>query len=469
MQIRFLRKAHRLASAACALALAAGCAESTYVWTLNPGGSGKVEVEARLQPPIKPFDGKRDPFKGEPDALAKDAARDILKKSEGVAAWTDVSSGIADDGRLLFRGTAYFSDLTKVKIEGDPFPLSILKPSLADEGGGRFVVGLQIGDVSKDVPGAEEIETRARESLAAATPDEAARALTKAKVAYQAAKPILTAFLSTMRTETIVRAPGEAVEASNFRVREDGTLALAFDGPRLLAAIDDLAARDAAGWQKVVAAYGDEDDPEEEFRWRLNELIFGERGPVRAVVEGDGKPRFDYARELAGVVDARGEILAGSPPGREPDRFVRSDGGGGYWKLSGGPLASARTDLGTGTGWTGVLGGGGGDESLGLGVQVEVSRVEYENSDGVRQELHRATVGAGGRFGPAVLGGGLAFSFGPGDIWATGPQLTCGIGVFGRHAELYLAASGYVWIGERDDEFDLDLEGDVRLVAGFRF
>ncbi len=102
-------------------------------------------------------------------------------------------------------------------------------------------------------------------------------------------------------------------------------------------------------------------------------------------------------------------------------------------------------------------------------MQVEVSRVEYENSDGDRRELHRVTVGGGGGFGPVVVGGGLAWSFGPGDIWATGPQLTIGVGAFNAHTELYLVASGYAWFGERDDEFDFDVEADVRLVAGIRF
>ncbi len=479
MGIRFSRKARRTSLVACALALAAGCVESTYVWTLNPGGSGKVEIEARLQPPLNPFDDETDPFETAPELLARGVARNILKKSEGVAAWTDVSSGIADDGRVLFRGTAYFGDLTRVEIEGDPFPLSILKPSLTNKGDGRLIVDLQLGDVSKDVPGVEKLGRGTRGPPAPPTTEET-EGVVKDKVAYQAAKPILTAFLSTMRTEMIIRVPGEVEKVTNFRARDDGTLALTFDGPKFLAILDQLVARDAAEWRNVVDALSNEEDPEGDLHWRFNELLFGERGPVRVVVKSDGTPVFDYTKELAGVTDVRREFLGSSQ--RDPDsdrrsastdkrspegdRWSTSTGQRGHLRLSGGPLASARTDLGTGTGWTGVLGGGG---FLDLYMQVEVSRVKYENSDGVRRELHRAAVGGGGRFGPVVLGGGLAFSFGPGDIWATGPRVTCGVGFFGRRAELYLAASGYAWIGERDDEFDFDLEGDVRLAAGIRF
>jgi hypothetical protein len=462
MPVRFRREARCVVLAVCALGLAAGCVESTYVWSLNPGGSGKVEIDARVQPPLNPFNDDMDPTETPPDLFAKGVARGILKKSEGVAAWTGVSSGIADDGRVLFKGTAYFDDLAKVKIEGDSFPMSILRPSLVNEGDGRLVVGLQIDDVSMRARDRGGVGTGPGISRSSVETGE----LMKNKVAYQAAKPVLTAFFSTMRTETIVRLPGTAAEVSNFRVMQDGALALTFDGPKLIVALDSLAARDPDAWLKMVSVPGGEGESAEELRRHLNELLFGERAPVRAVFRGAREPLFNYARELAGVTDARIEASVDAPAVREPDIWLDGSGSGGYWKLSGGPLASARTDLGTGTGWTGIIGGGG---FLDMHMLVEVSRVEYENSDGDRRELHRATVGGAGRLGPVVVGGGLAWSFGPGDIWATGPQLTIGVGASNAHTELYLVAAGYAWFGERDDEFDFDVEADVRLVAGIRF
>jgi len=456
----------RKALAACALVLAAGCVESTYVWTLNPEGSGKVEVEARLQPVGAVFRRRSVLSDSDPQQIAKAAARELLKDSRGVAAWTDVSSGIANDGRVLFRGTAYFSDLASVEIKGDPFPASTFKPSLSTDSDGRLVVGLDLGGKFKEeFPPLGEFKGLAD----VATKEEFSVGVTRAKIAYQTVKPLLTAFLSTMHSETVVVLPGEVVEASNYRKRGDREVGLVFDGPRTLRAFDELAMRDAIEWWNAIDSLRNEVGTDDVFRQRLAEIVFGERAPVRAIVRTDGEPVFDYAKELAGVTDVRRELLGPSWRGPVGDSWWGGTGQRGRWHLAAGPLASARTDLGTGTGWTGILAGGGADDFLDLHMQVEVSRVDYENSDGVRRELHRVAIGGGGGFGPVTLGGGLAFSFGPGDIWATGPQVSIGIGFFRGHAQVYLAGSGYAWIGERDDKFDFDLEGDVRLAAGIRF
>jgi len=456
MGIRLLR----MVRAACALVLAAGCVESTYVWTLNPEGSGKVEVEARLQVAPDVFGRGRDRFRKAPEEIAKEAAREVLKESEGVAAWTDVSSGIAEDGRVLFRGTAYFSDLAGVKIDGDPFPASTFKPSLSEDADGMLTVGIDLGDrLKEDIPFPKDHN----DFMEAKTEKERSDAITYAKMSYQSIKPVLTAFLSTMHTETIVVLPGEIVEASNYRKLGEGKIGLVFDGPRTLRALDELAGRDAVEWLKTIESISKSGPDVDEFRRGLAEIAFGERAPVRAVVKSEGKPVFDYAEELASVTDVREELLG--PSWRAQSYYWSGDHG----CLAGGGVAAARTDLGTGTGWTGILTVGGATDLLDLHMRVEVSRVEYENSDGVRRELHRATVGGGGGFGPVVLGGGLAFSFGPGDIWATGPHVSIGVGCFRRRGELCLTGSAYAWFGERDDNFDFDVEGDVRLAAGIRW
>ena len=67
------------------------------------------------------------------------------------------------------------------------------------------------------------------------------------------------------------------------------------------------------------------------------------------------------------------------------------------------------------------------------------------------------------------VGGGLAFSFGEGDMWSMAPHALYGIGHFGERAEIYIGGSAYLWLGERDDAFDADVEADVRLVVGLRF
>ena len=54
-----MRTSARITLAAGLGFLAAGCAESTWVWTLNPDGTGKVELDALMQPTFDVFGSSR--------------------------------------------------------------------------------------------------------------------------------------------------------------------------------------------------------------------------------------------------------------------------------------------------------------------------------------------------------------------------------------------------------------------------
>jgi hypothetical protein len=459
-----MRTSARITLAAGLGFLAAGCAESTWVWTLNPDGTGKVELDALMQPTFDVFGSSRSesgPFEDDPDGLAGKTAVNILARSKGVAAWKGVSSGIAEDGRVIFKGTAYFPDLAEVRITGDPFPTSFVKPKLSEDEDDRLVLGLQFGGADEgrdedDEPGDSEAEEEP-------TQEEVAQGVRKAKVAYQTVKPIASAFLSTMRTEIVVRLPGEATEVSNFERREDGALRLVFDGPTLLATLDELAEKDVAKWYEFAVKLKEEKRPDEEALWLLNELTFGERGPVRAVVAGEVKPLFDYEAELAKAIAEHHDFY-------EERRMEAKKGGhpfGDFMGYSGAVVASARTDSGTGLGWEVSLTGG--DRGGPFFWEFAVSRVEHEK-DSPPRDLMRIIVSAGdSAAGWQRVGAGVALSFGEGDIWGIGPRALYDVGFFGRRVEFYLRGSVYLWLGERDDAFDADVEADARIVVGLRF
>jgi hypothetical protein len=447
--------------------LAGGCGEGTWTWTLNPDGSGKVELDARLQPQID-FLGGGKGSEDDPDEKARSVARNILAKSEGVAAWRDVSSAIAEDGRVAFKGTAYFADLGAVEITGDASPASALKPSLSQRDDGLLELGVQ-SDNGGEGPAGDNEQPGGEGPATEQTAAERALAVKRGKVAYQTAKPIMTAFLSTMRMEMIVRPPGEVVEASGFTKLEDGRLRLVFDGPRLLREMDEYVKNDAARLAELLS--GTRGLDEAETLVRLNELVFGERGRVRAVVRAGAEPLFHYARELAEARLAHERIL--DEFGREEisrarDTALSSDEGT-FWKISGGVVGSVRSDSGTGEGWTVVVSTGeGSSPDFDTFWQVEVSHLAYDD-DPAHPELTRIVYTHMETCGTLRFGVGVGTSFGEGDIWAMGPQLFYGIGLFRRRAQVYLAASGYVWFGDRDDEFDADAEADLRLVVGLRF
>ncbi len=456
--------------------LAVGCVESTWTYTLNPDGSGKVELDALMQSALgmsDVFEGKSNPFEDDPDELAKKVAGKILAKSKGVAAWKDVSTGIADDGRVSFKGTAYFPDLAEVEISGDPFPTSLLKPKLTREDDARLVLGLQVGDIKEELTGEPEAEGPT-EPEKEPTEEEVTLGVKKGKIAYQTIKPIATAFLSTMRTEIVVRLPGEAEEVSNFKRDEDGALRLVFDGPRLLGVLDELAETDASKWYEFAIKLKEEKRPDKEMLWHLNELVFGEKGAVRAVVAGEVKPLFDYEAEVAEARSDHDGLLEELGA----DRIAGTRMEVSSWVLSGGVLGSARTDSGTGEGWTAVVGADGSfvfPELFGQTefshVQIEISHVTYDE-DGVQSDMTRVAFSgfSGGNSSRwHRLGGGLALSFEEGGFFSVGPQVLYGVGFFGRHAELYLGASAYLWLYERDGETTVDVEADIRLAAGLRF
>ncbi len=97
---------------------------STVTWdfTINPDGTGKVEV-INLLPPMPPEAVSE---KGAEDILRLQFLREMLFMTGGVDAWAGVSmekqdTGLpaeasAKAGRLQFKGTAYFKDVTKVGL-----------------------------------------------------------------------------------------------------------------------------------------------------------------------------------------------------------------------------------------------------------------------------------------------------------------------------------------------------------------
>ena len=318
--------------------LAAGCVQSTWTWTLTPEGRGKVEIDALLQPSFWELSQQKEKGGIDPDAIARNVARKVVSKSKGVAAWRDVSHGIADDGRVAFRGTAYFDDLGKVKIEGEPFPSSILKPSLSRDADGMIVIGLHDDDDSSEAQPEEQTALEIR----------------RGKVEWQAMRPLMAAVLDTLKTELVVEPPGEVIEASGFKRDDDGRLRLTFDGAKALDAFEKIGRMDPARFRDGIAKLKSAKDPDEgAFLLALGRgEIFGGPGPVRAVVRPAAEPAFDYDGELAAARDGFDELRAElkQGPGATGASTYRSGAGYSFWTMSAGAVAAARTDIGSGTG-----------------------------------------------------------------------------------------------------------------------
>ncbi len=92
--------------------LTGGCIQIEEEFSINPDGTGKVKYVSETN---YAFTLNSDNETEKEKALA--TVRDILEKSKGVSAWKDVSYKIMGEDRIKFTGTAYFKDISKLKID----------------------------------------------------------------------------------------------------------------------------------------------------------------------------------------------------------------------------------------------------------------------------------------------------------------------------------------------------------------
>ena len=92
------------------MTLLTGCFETKDEFTLNPDGSGKVIHECTFQQVNLGGDNE-----ATEDSL-KEAIGKVITEAKGVEAWRDVTYKRLDDGRLFFKGTAYFTNLNTLDI-----------------------------------------------------------------------------------------------------------------------------------------------------------------------------------------------------------------------------------------------------------------------------------------------------------------------------------------------------------------
>ena len=137
------------------------------------------------------------------------------------------------------------------------------------------------------------------------------------------------------------------------------------------------------------------------------------------------------------------------------------------WEVSGGIVSSARTDSEPGHGWVFAVGRRWPtDDWLFGGVSFQGELSTLTDADGM--SVTRFVFGVDLRKDWFRYGGGYAFCGGD-DVWGAGLQFMAGIGATAGRGELRLATCGYVWLGGRNNEFDVDVEIDVRFIAGLRF
>ena len=291
-----IRLINKLSRALLVLAVTSilGCIEEKSEYTINPDGSGKVDIEALFQSFTFSLDG---PAANAPEVVAKSNVKRILEESKGVEAWRDISYKMTEDDRISFKATAYFSDISKLDIHN----LRTLPFAFSRNEKGDISLELKVAGKEPDESG----QTIAVEKL---SEEEIGLKIETARKNYQKSKTMLTSFLSEMRISAVFYLPGRISSVTNFKENPDGTLSITLEGTKMVDAINTLS-EDENWWRRQVISGRDliKDGPE--FDPAMNEILFGQKAPVRATITGDLKALFKYQAEVTDAKNTSKEIM----------------------------------------------------------------------------------------------------------------------------------------------------------------
>lgn len=117
------------------LFLLSSCFQEELVYTLNPDGSGKVNLKATF--PLDSLFELQIPGENtlNSEEKAQKVVKKLLEKSEGIEAWSSISYKIDDDNKIELQGTAYFKDVNKVKLELNDIDSETLNPTFTKKNG----------------------------------------------------------------------------------------------------------------------------------------------------------------------------------------------------------------------------------------------------------------------------------------------------------------------------------------------
>jgi len=265
--------------------LVSGCFEDTkQEFTLNPDGSGKILMESTYIPPSEAM--RDDESTGE--AAVQEAARNILTQSEGIDAWRDVSFSELKDGSFFFRGTAYFRDLSQVKLH----QLGVVRFSVQRDSANNLVldqIERPTSYRSWDVPGPSLV------SLNPTTPE----SIRRERRQFRANKPMMLAMIGNVKQELSFHVPGVVQRSSNFETGTPGVLRVRFNGERTVNVLEEMISDD-----KVAQILSTTTPVERELAAIriFNEKVYGEKSTIRAIIAPGNKPAFDYSSEVAAAL-----------------------------------------------------------------------------------------------------------------------------------------------------------------------
>ena len=267
-----------------ALIALTGCIDEKEELTINPDGSGKIFYSVNLKAmDLSALMGTQ--AASAPTVDIKSNLKKLLENSQGIDTWKDVSYKTLEDGRAHVEATGYFSDINKVIL--DKAVENAKKPEIKFTKTGDKITVEFINDTEK--------ATDANTTAPALTDEQIDEQVKMAKMSYQQGKIMTQGFMKDMKFERILHLPGEVTETSNFTKADGNTVQIAFDGEKVMKAMDLMMADDAYLKEMIKKGNDPMQNPDE---MKLNEVLFGEAAAVSASVEKADKVLFDYKAEM---------------------------------------------------------------------------------------------------------------------------------------------------------------------------
>lgn len=253
-----------------------GCFKVKQDFTVNPDGSGKVVCEISISagpqaatdlPALK-------------EEARKEAAK-IISESQGVTAWKDVTFSGEKDGRITFKGTAYFKDISKFTTSDQKITIG-WKPAADGTVQLELLIKLEGEPAPKEAPKLTEEQIK--------------KAVADAKAEMTQQLPLIAQTLGEARMEWRFTLPGPVAKSVNFQPAADqsNTVNLLFDGKKLIEYLKTLSQDEAYMRANIVAGKDPTGPPAPEV---FNEKMFGTNGPITVTFKPGDKPLFDFAAE----------------------------------------------------------------------------------------------------------------------------------------------------------------------------
>ncbi len=276
------------------IAFLTGCFEVKQDFTLNPDGSGKVALQAITDKSPVSIGGDE---KSDAESQLKEMAKKTIQDSKGIDAWKDVSYSLTPDGRMLFQGTAYFRDLSKVDIPNFGTGFVVTKEKKA------LIIEMQ---EKKEKSGSQTTEPAAK-----LTEEEITTKIAETREQWQKMKPLMSAMLSSLKKESTFHLPGKVKEVNNFRKDSENTVSLTMEGSKILTVLDSKMTDESWLRQEAISGGLEQQGGMPSMDESLSEQLFGQKGPVRVKAQADPKkPIFDYKSEVAAAEKQYQTLLA---------------------------------------------------------------------------------------------------------------------------------------------------------------